>query len=88
MKIDRLVSIIMILLDKKRIRAHELADLFKVSLRTIYRDLDIINLAGIPVHDIWMESKRPCSRAGLSALNISIVSETKRIGWPSRISLY
>ena len=50
MKIDRLVSIIMILLDKKRIRAHELADLFEVSLRTIYRDLDIINRAGIPVH--------------------------------------
>lgn len=49
MKIDRLVSIIMILLDKKRIGAQELADMFEVSLRTIYRDIDAINMAGIPI---------------------------------------
>ena len=49
MKIDRLVSIILILLDKKRIGARELADLFEVSPRTIYRDMDAINMAGIPV---------------------------------------
>ena len=52
MKIDRLVSIIMILLDKKRIGAQELADLFEVSPRTIYRDIDTINMAGIPVCSI------------------------------------
>lgn len=50
MKIDRLVSIIMVLLYKKRIGAQELADMFEVSLRTIYRDIDAINMAGIPVH--------------------------------------
>lgn len=55
MKIDRLVSIIMILLDKKRIGAQELADMFEVSLRTIYRDIDTINMAGIPV----------CSKSGV-----------------------
>ena len=49
MKVDRLVSIIMILLDKERIGAQELADLFEVSPRTIYRDIDTINMAGIPV---------------------------------------
>ena len=49
MKIDRLVTIIMILLDKKRIGAQELADMFEVSQRTIYRDIDTINRAGIPV---------------------------------------
>lgn len=49
MKIDRLVSIIMILLDKKRIGAQELADMFEVSPRTIYRDIDTINMAGIPI---------------------------------------
>lgn len=37
MKVDRLVSIIMILLDKKRIGAQELADMFEVSPRTIYQ---------------------------------------------------
>ena len=49
MKIDRLVSIILILLDKERIAAQELADMFEVSPRTIYRDIDTINMAGIPV---------------------------------------
>lgn len=49
MKVDRLVSIIMILLDKKRIGAQELADMFEVSPRTIYRDIEAINMAGIPV---------------------------------------
>lgn len=49
MKIDRLVSIIMILLEKERIGAQEIADMFEVSPRTIYRDIDTINMAGIPV---------------------------------------
>ncbi len=49
MKVDRLVSIIMVLLDKERIGAQELADMFEVSPRTIYRDIDTINMAGIPV---------------------------------------
>jgi hypothetical protein len=49
MKVDRLVSMIMILLDKKRIGAQALAEMFEVSPRTIYRDIDTINMAGIPV---------------------------------------
>ena len=49
MKIDRLVSIILLLLEKERIGAQELADRFEVSPRTIYRDIDAINMAGIPV---------------------------------------
>lgn len=49
MKVDRLVSIIMILLEKERIGAQELADMFEVSPRTIYRDIDAINMVGIPV---------------------------------------
>lgn len=49
MKIDRLVSMIMILLEKERIGAQELAELFEVSPRTIYRDMEAIKMAGIPV---------------------------------------
>lgn len=52
MKIDRLVSIIMVLLDKERIGAQELANMFEVSPRTIYRDIDTINMAGIPIRSI------------------------------------
>ncbi len=52
MKIDRLVSIIMILLDKKRIGAQELADMFEVSPRTVYRDIEAINMAGIPIRSV------------------------------------
>lgn len=50
MKIDRLVSMILILLEKERIGAQELADLFEVSPRTIYRDIETINKAGIPIY--------------------------------------
>lgn len=49
MKIDRLVSIILVLLDNGRVGAQELADMFEVSPRTIYRDIDTINMAGIPI---------------------------------------
>ncbi|MDC7234303.1 MAG: YafY family protein [Spirochaetales bacterium] len=52
MKIDRLVSIIMILLEKERVGAQELADQFEVAPRTIYRDIETINQAGIPVLSI------------------------------------
>lgn len=49
MKVDRLVSIIMTLLDQERVGAQALADTFEVSPRTIYRDIEAINMAGIPV---------------------------------------
>ncbi|MCI8493418.1 YafY family protein [Anaerotruncus sp.] len=49
MKIDRLIAIIMILLERDKIKAEELANMFEVSPRTIYRDLDSINQAGIPI---------------------------------------
>jgi predicted DNA-binding transcriptional regulator YafY len=49
MKIDRLVSIIMVLLKNERVGAQALSDMFEVSLRTIYRDIETINTAGIPV---------------------------------------
>ncbi|MEG0322711.1 MAG: YafY family protein [Raoultibacter sp.] len=52
MKVSRLVSIIMMLLDKERVSAQELADAYEVSPRTIYRDIDAINMAGIPVRSI------------------------------------
>ncbi len=49
MKTDRLVAIIVMLLRRERVSAKELAEKFDVSVRTILRDVDAINLAGIPV---------------------------------------
>ncbi len=49
MKLDRLVSILMLLLEKDRVSAQTLAELFEVSPRTIYRDVETISMAGIPV---------------------------------------
>lgn len=49
MKVERLLSIIMILLGRKNISAKSLAEMFEVSLRTIYRDIESINMAGIPI---------------------------------------
>lgn len=49
MKLDRLVSILVILLRKEKVQAKELADMFEVSVRTILRDVEAINLAGIPI---------------------------------------
>ena len=49
MKIDRLVSIIVILLRKERVQAKDLAQMFDVSVRTILRDIDTIGLSGIPI---------------------------------------
>lgn len=49
MKIQRLLGITMALLSQRRVNAQTLADKFEVSLRTIYRDLETINMAGIPI---------------------------------------
>jgi predicted DNA-binding transcriptional regulator YafY len=40
---------IILLLNRKRVQAQELADRLDISLRTIYRDLELLNLAGIPI---------------------------------------
>jgi predicted DNA-binding transcriptional regulator YafY len=49
MKLERLLAITTMLLNNRRVSAAELADRFEVSLRTIYRDMETINRAGIPI---------------------------------------
>lgn len=49
MKIERMLTIIVMLLNRNRVTANELAEKFEVSVRTIYRDIETINLAGIPI---------------------------------------
>lgn len=49
MKIDRLIGIIAVLQNNKRVTAPYLAEKFEVSRRTINRDIDEICMAGIPI---------------------------------------
>ncbi|WP_338751140.1 YafY family protein [Bacillus sp. FJAT-52991] len=49
MKLDRLLTMTMILTNRKKVKAQELAELFDVSIRTIYRDVETLSCAGIPV---------------------------------------
>lgn len=50
MQVQRLFEIVYILLQKKHSTAKELAEHFEVSTRTIYRDLDTLSMAGIPIY--------------------------------------
>ena len=50
MQIHRLFEIVYILLEQKSVTAKELAERFEVSQRTIYRDVDTLSLAGIPIY--------------------------------------
>lgn len=50
MQESRLFKIIYYLLDKGQATAPELAEKFEVSVRTVYRDIDALSEAGIPVY--------------------------------------
>jgi len=64
MKIDRLVGILAILLQKDTVTAPELAEHFEVSRRTINRDIESLCEAGIPI----------CTRQGTNG-GISIMED-------------
>lgn len=49
MRIQRLLGLLWVLAETDRITVRELADRFEVSRRTILRDLDTLNCAGIPI---------------------------------------
>lgn len=49
MKIERLLSIIILLLEKEIVSANTLAKQFEVTKRTIYRDIETLEFAGFPI---------------------------------------
>ncbi|MBD5130460.1 MAG: YafY family transcriptional regulator [Ruminococcaceae bacterium] len=49
MSVDRLIGILAVLLREEQVTAAQLADRFEVSQRTIYRDVDRLCRAGIPL---------------------------------------
>ncbi len=50
MQIGRLFEMVYLLLDKKKMTAGQLAEHFGVSVRTIYRDVEALSQAGIPIY--------------------------------------
>jgi predicted DNA-binding transcriptional regulator YafY len=52
MKIERLISMIMILLQRELVSATELAKIFEVTTRTIYRDVETLGMANIPIYTV------------------------------------
>ena len=50
MRADRLLSLLMVLQIKGRSTAQELAERLEVSERTIYRDIEALSIAGVPVY--------------------------------------
>ncbi len=77
MKESRLFKILYYLLDKGSATAPELAERFEVSVRTIYRDIDALSGAGIPVYS---ETGRNGGIHLLSdfVLNKAIISEQEK----------
>lgn len=48
-RIDRVTAILIQLQSRKIVKAQEIADRFKISLRTVYRDVKTLEEAGIPI---------------------------------------
>ncbi|MBP2653710.1 MAG: domain containing protein [Firmicutes bacterium] len=76
MKLNRLFEITTILLNQGSVTAKELAERFKVSTRTIYRDVDVLSSAGVPLY------MNKGNRGGIYlaenyALNRTLISSTE-----------
>ncbi len=48
-RIDRLSAILIQLQSRRLVKAHQIADKFSISLRTVYRDVHALQEAGVPV---------------------------------------
>ncbi len=63
MRADRLLSLLMLLQTRGQMTAQELAKELEVSERTIYRDMDALSVAGIPIYG------EPGPEGGFALLN-------------------
>ncbi|MFD0896687.1 helix-turn-helix transcriptional regulator [Loigolactobacillus binensis] len=52
MRIERLINLVLVLLRRDLVAARELAALFAVTERTVYRDVETLSLAGLPIYTL------------------------------------
>lgn len=77
MKLNRLLEITILLMNKNTITAKDLAERFQVSTRTIYRDLDVLSASGVPVYTNKGKGGGISLLEGFT-LNQALISEKER----------
>jgi predicted DNA-binding transcriptional regulator YafY len=77
MRADRLLSLMFLLQSKGKMTGQDLAQSLNVSERTIYRDIDALNLAGVPIYTqggrhggIYLDEQYRISLTGLARQEI------------------
>lgn len=90
MRADRLVMLVMLLQARGRMTARDLAERLGVSERTIYRDLDALSLAGVPVYALPGPGGGcaidPAYRSSLGGLTADEVRSLALAGSPTPLS--
>ena len=51
MKYTMLLKILFLLLSRRKVSARYIADRYELSIRTVYRYIDELSLAGIPIYN-------------------------------------
>lgn len=92
MRSSRLLALLLLLQARGRMSASEIAEEFEVSIRTVYRDIDALSAAGVPVygesgpgggfqfHDGY--------RAGLTGLTLDEANALLLAGFPQAIKVF
>lgn len=82
MKIERLIGIIFYLSNRERVTANQLAEHFEVSRRTIFRDINTLTLAGIPIYSgeaLYHNTNSYCDKNLITANSASELDFAKDI---------